>query len=377
MNGVALFAGIAGLDLGLNQIMPDSRTVCYVEGETYAAQVLHAKMLKGELPHAPIYSDVRSFPSVAHHFAQKVDFITAGFPCQPFSNAGSRKGTKDERWLWDSILETIREVRPSYLFLENVSNLLNEWGAFDEISKSLAKIGFNLEWGLVRASDVGANHQRNRLFIFAYIPSQLYRIRQQLCNPKNDPSNTDCDGLLEQTSTSTHDSERINQEERVSGNQFIKSTPSYAHPNGERRTQPDLSKIPIEKGIFGRENNESSNPNGFGWFKEFQKIRGGKFNVIWEGVTITNPDRFGHNGRGSEGGSIKENGPKIEGKCYSNFQPSWWRGEPPFPPVCRVDDGISYGLDRLRALGNAVVPLQAAHAFYALIQRAINHPSRF
>lgn len=293
MNGVALFAGIAGLDLGLNQIMPDSKTVCYVEGETYSAQVLHAKMLKGQLPHAPIYSDVRTFPSVANHFAQKVDFITAGFPCQPFSNAGSRKGTKDERWLWDSIVETIREIRPSYLFLENVSNLLNEWGAFDEISKSLAKIGFNIEWGLVRASDVGANHERNRLFIFAYMPGTLSRINL-------------------------------------------------------------------------------SHPNRFRWFKDFQKIRGGQFNVIWEGVTITNPKNFGKSimPMGNEEGRFVQQ-PKA------NFRPSWWMRNPPFPPVCGVDDGISYGMDRLRALGNAVVPLQAAHAFYALIQRAINHPSRF
>ena len=174
--GISLFSGIAGLDIGIQHIIRNAHTICYVEGEVFNAQVLHKNMQKGILHHAPIYSNVITFPSVAHHFSEKVDFITAGFPCQPFSKAGSRKSIKDEKWLWDSILETISQTKPSFLFLENVSNLLNEWEAFDEISKSLSQIGFNIEWSNVRASDVGANHQRNRLFIFAYKPERLSKL---------------------------------------------------------------------------------------------------------------------------------------------------------------------------------------------------------
>ena len=319
LNGISLFSGIAGLDLGIENIIPNSRTICYVEGETYAAQVLHQKMQIGLLHPAPIYSDVVSFPSVADHFAEKVDFITAGFPCQPFSQAGSRKGTDDSRWLWSSILEIIGEVRPSFLFLENVSNLLNEWGAFDEISKSLSQIGFNIEWANVRASDVGANHQRNRLFIFAYIPSELYRITDKLSYPNEDPTNSNRDGFKNEKPLPSECSQRVSQEKWIQGDQFIKHSPLITHPNSKRRPQPNLPEV-----------------------------------------------------------SIKEEFPcwKNHERNSNHFSRKWWSTQPPFSPVCGMDDGISYGLDRLRALGNAVVPLQASWAFYELIKRASNHLSR-
>ena len=299
LNGISLFSGIAGLDLGIQHIIPNSRTICFVEREIYTAQILHQKMQLGLLHPAPIYSDVITFPSVAHHFSQKVDFITAGFPCQPFSQAGSRKGISDERWLWDSILDTISQTTPSFLFLENVSNLLNEWGAFDEISKSLSKIGFNLEWANVRASDVGANHQRNRLFIFAYKTGTLSKLN--LTNPNCFRHN------------------------RRSPETRLKTQ------NGSKIERRSTAAIPI------------SNSNGQRWTEPyFPKITNKKKFFSW---------------------LYHEN----------NFHHSWWIRKPPFSPVCRVDDGISHGMDRLRALGNAVVPLQASYAFYHLILRGLHH----
>jgi site-specific DNA-cytosine methylase len=300
--GLSLFSGIGGLDLGVEHILPKSQTICYVEGEIYNAKVLYQKMQRGELSNAPIYSDVRTFPSVAHNFFEKVDFITAGFPCQPFSLAGRLQGKNDERWLWDSILQTIKQTRPSFLFLENVSNLLNEWEAFDEISKSLSEIGFNLEWANVRASDVGANHQRSRLFIFAYKPGTL-------------------------------------------------------------------SKIDV------------TNPNKIGWgenFHElcFKKRWGWESNSLWEGITITNPDGKRRKKPHFSQVSIDAWFTCRENNERKHFTPKWWERMPPFPPLCRVDDGISYGMDRLRSLGNAVVPLQASQAYYNLIQRAIIGLSR-
>ena len=290
-------------------------------------------MQLGLLHPAPIYSDVVTFPSVAHHFSEKVDFITAGFPCQPFSQAGSRKGTDDHRWLWNSILHTIMQTRPSFLFLENVSNLLNEWGAFDEISKSLSKIGFHLEWSNVRASDVGANHQRNRLFIFAYKTGTLSKLN--LTNPncfrhnRRSPETrlkTQNGSKIERRSSAAHTIPNPNRIGRNTNFKNLRCGQSdslwkgikFTHSNCQRRTQPNLPKISIQEEFIGRQNNESN-----------------------------------------------------------YFHPSWWTGNPPFSPVCRVDDGISHGMDRLRALGNAVVPLQAAHAFYHLILRGLQHDSPY
>jgi DNA (cytosine-5)-methyltransferase 1 len=298
LNGLALFAGVGGLEIGVNLILPHSRTICYVEGETYNIEVLQNKIEKKQLEEAIIFSDVQSFGSVSHLFSGKVDFITAGFPCQPFSGAGSRKGIKDERWLWDSILEIISQVRPSFLFMENVSNLLNEWGAFDEISKSLAKVGFCLEWGTLRASKIGANHHRNRLFIFGYRPESI---------------------------------------------DYIKPIVPYANANGKRCDQLDYAKESIkEKG----ESNDSYNKTG----------------------NDADPSSNGSR-ENANGFTLAQNSDERRSRFsrYGINHPSWWQNE---PRIRRVVDGVAFGMDRIRACGNGVVPLQAAMAYYTLIHRA-------
>ena len=84
--GLSLFSGIGGLDYGIEHILPQSKTICYVEGEIFNAKILFQKMQKGELSHAPIYSDVRTFPSVAHNFSEKVDSRVNVNPSQNLSN---------------------------------------------------------------------------------------------------------------------------------------------------------------------------------------------------------------------------------------------------------------------------------------------------
>lgn len=316
MNGLALFAGVGGLELGVNLILPESRTVCYVEGEAYNVEVLQNKIEKKQLEEAIIFSDVQSFGSVCHLFSGKVDFITAGFPCQPFSGAGSRKGIKDERWLWDSILEIISQVRPSYLFLENVSNLLNEWGAFDEISKSLAKVGFCLEWGTLRASKIGANHHRNRLFIFGYKPESIDYIKPIV--------------------PYTHQSRRFKEFSNLWGGEpdFIGES-NDANANGFNTTQRGQHEINSESGKSRLSNKKRSYSNdGKRPFQGSREIESGR---------ISRFSRYGIN------------------------HPSWWQNE---PRICRVVDGVAFGMDRIRACGNGVVPLQAAMAYYTLINRA-------
>jgi len=334
LNGLALFAGVGGLELGVNLILPQSRTVCFVEGETYNVEVIQNKIKTQQLEEALIFSDVRAFRQICHIFSRKVDFITAGFPCQPFSTAGELKGTNDERWLWDSILEIISKVRPSYLFLENVSNLVNQFGAFDEISKSLSQIGFNLEWGTLRASDIGANHHRNRLFIFGY-----YK------------------GTIEQ----------------------IKPIVPYANTDSKRRNQLDNAKESIKEkrkldngnNSFGnvtdyiQESGNDANANGINSTKR------GKHEVNEKSCSTRedNPPRSKNNGRERrfQISSQIERGEISKFAKYGINQPAYWQNE---PSICRVVDGVAFGMDRIRACGNGVVPLQAAIAYYTLIQRA-------
>ena len=168
MNGLALFAGAGGLELGLSIALGKHyRTIAYVEREATSAAVLAANMERGWLDKAPIWSDVTTFTGDAvSPLVDSIDIISAGFPCQPWSVAGKKLGVADERWLWDDIRRLAVEIRPRYIFLENTPGLLVHNG-IGTILGDLASIGFDAEWTSIRASDVGAPHRRERVFILA------------------------------------------------------------------------------------------------------------------------------------------------------------------------------------------------------------------
>lgn len=155
-----LCAGYGGFSLALRGI---ARTVCFVERDSYAAATLVARMDEARLDQAPIWSDLTTFDARA--WRGRVDLITAGFPCQPFSAAGKRLGTDDDRWLWPDIARIIRDVEPRYVFLENVPGVVR--AGLAHVLGDLAQYGFDAEWGLYAASDVGAPHRRQRFWLVA------------------------------------------------------------------------------------------------------------------------------------------------------------------------------------------------------------------
>ena len=160
MNGLALCGGVGGLERGIESVFVNFKTVCYVEGEAYAAACLVSQMEKGWIHEAPIWSNVRTFDG--KQWRGKVDIISGGFPCQPFSKAGKQKGKDDERHLWPDISRIIGEVQPSIVVLDNVPNVIDHAGT--DIFGALAKMGYDSAWGGVRASDANAPHQRSRFF---------------------------------------------------------------------------------------------------------------------------------------------------------------------------------------------------------------------
>ncbi len=164
-NYISLYSGGGGLDLGFRLANPDARPVLYVEREFQAAALLVDHIEAGLLEPAPVWSDSGTLD--CEPFAGRVDWIIGGFPCQPWSPAGKRKGLKDPRWLWPHIARIVREVRPRGLFLENVPPLISG-GGLAEVLRDLAACGFDAEWDLFRAADVGAPHRRERVFIMAY-----------------------------------------------------------------------------------------------------------------------------------------------------------------------------------------------------------------
>ena len=164
LNGMAICSGIGGLELGLQLALPSYRTVCHVEGEAYAAHVLVARMEDQVLAPAPVWDDVTTFNG--RDWRGVVDIISTGFPCQPWSCAGARRGTRDPRWLWPHIRRVIGEVGPPFVFLENVPGILT--GGLPHILGALAEMGYDAEWGCFSAAEVGAPHLRVRWFLLAH-----------------------------------------------------------------------------------------------------------------------------------------------------------------------------------------------------------------
>lgn len=121
-------------------------------------------MAEGALPEAPVWSDARTFDG--RPWRGKVAGVVAGYPCQPFSAAGKRRGSNDSRHLWPAIERIVEEVRPAWCFFENVDGHLRI-GYFDVVRPQLEALGFLCKEQIVSASDVGAPHQRKRLFILA------------------------------------------------------------------------------------------------------------------------------------------------------------------------------------------------------------------
>ncbi|HUW16456.1 MAG TPA: DNA (cytosine-5-)-methyltransferase [Actinomycetes bacterium] len=185
----SLFAGIGGIDLGLERAGWTPRWS--VEWDPYCQHVL-----AHHWPDVPRHGDIRTVHCAAacphgdaehlgrevaqgHQAApaigtgcrsclEPVDLIAGGFPCQPWSMAGKRQGTEDDRWLWPEFERTIRELRPRYVLVENVPGLLAGRGGMGAVLGGLAALGYDAEWDCIPASAVGAPHRRDRVWIVAH-----------------------------------------------------------------------------------------------------------------------------------------------------------------------------------------------------------------
>ncbi|EPJ82397.1 MULTISPECIES: DNA cytosine methyltransferase [Pseudomonas] len=162
MNELALFAGAGGGILG-GQLL-GRRTVCAVERDAYAAQILAQRQTDGLLPPFPIWSDVCSFDG--RPWRGLVDVVSGGFPCQDISAAGNGLGIDGARsGLWRQMARITDEVRPRYLELENSPLLVGRGLAV--VLGDLAEMGYDAQWGVIGAADFAAPHQRNRIWLIA------------------------------------------------------------------------------------------------------------------------------------------------------------------------------------------------------------------
>jgi DNA (cytosine-5)-methyltransferase 1 len=156
-----LFSGIGGFSLGLERTK-GFETIAFCEIDPFCQ-----KVLKKHWPNVPCFQDITKLGESDLHELGQIDVICGGFPCQDISCAGKGTGIHAERsGLWWEMLRIIRLVGPKYVLVENVAALVNR--GLDEILGSLAESGYDAEWQVLRASDFGLNHRRERLFLVAY-----------------------------------------------------------------------------------------------------------------------------------------------------------------------------------------------------------------
>ena len=160
---ISLCSGYGGIDLGLKRVLPALRTIALCEIEAFACANLVAKMEAGLMDAAPIWTDLKTFPWA--EFRDRVDILSGGYPCQPFSAAGKRAGADDPRHLWPFISSGIQILRPRLCFFENVEGHISL--GLREVIADLESLGYETAWGIFSAAECGAPHQRKRVFILA------------------------------------------------------------------------------------------------------------------------------------------------------------------------------------------------------------------
>lgn len=174
---LSLCTGYGGIDIGLSRALSGAvRSIAYVEIETFPISNLVSKIENGHLDPAPLYTNLKTFPW--RRFRGRVDILSGGFPCQPFSSAGRRAGDDDPRHLFPYILNGLRELgRPPLAFLENVEGVISSklkgdgWSDPEgtpvllHVIRELERVGYDATAGVFSAREIGAPHQRKRVFI--------------------------------------------------------------------------------------------------------------------------------------------------------------------------------------------------------------------
>jgi DNA (cytosine-5)-methyltransferase 1 len=321
LNELALFAGAGGGILGGHLL--GWRTVCAVEWESYPASVLVARQNDGFLPPFPIWDDVQTFDGKP--WRGIVDVVSGGFPCQDISAAGKGAGIDGERsGMWGEMARIIHEVRPRYAFVEN-SPMLTSRG-LGRVLGDLATMGFDARWGVLGAKDVGANHQRDRIWIVAKWRGQLSHTQHNRIRRWEQQQESLEKEANDSYTNVIHDALRGNGQD-------------YAESMGKRRVHTRGSLGSSRKGC--------------------EEVSGES-----TGLADTGMSRLA-SCNDTPSRPKKQLLEKQLGRGGNEFGTTkhWWEAE---PNVGRVVNGMASRVDRLKAIGNGQVPLCAATAWRIL-----------
>jgi len=405
---IGLFEGIGGFSLAARWM--GWQTVAWCEWNEFGQ-----KVLKHHFPKAEGFGDITKTDFTK--YANKIDILTGGFPCQPYSSAGKRLGKEDERHLWPEMLRAIREISPSFVVGENVRGLTNWNGGlvFDEVCTELENLGYQVAPVIIPACAVDAPHRRERIWFVAYAENSRYRGRLcERCSGREWELLSDKQGWCEMGCKT----------KGCSGKWITSNTNGAEQTNNTGTNDREAEKIWRQnKGDVSREfcsNGNATNATGFGFcgngtaeqsqpktfgtwngmgaenatdtqcgrgLQRIENLQSEKSNGIWPisdgrewNVTDTNGNRL-ERSVSSDINRQKSSQEIYDEKCISTRKRALsFEKFPTQPPVCGGDDGLPTELDgitfskwrneSIKAYGNAIVP-QVAYEIFKAIEKTI------
>ena len=326
---VSLCSGYDGIGLGLKRVIPNLQTLAHCEIEAYAIAGLISKMEAGQLDACPVFSDIKHFPF--RELRGRITILSAGFPCQPFSSAGRRQSTEDPRHIWPRIADGISVCLPRYVLLENVPGIISAKTADGEsvlkyVLGDLEQRGYRCAFGIFSAEEVGAPHQRKRVFILGY-PASI-RPRGGRENREGERSEVLGEGLESDGELAHPPSREPRQSQARNGGQDIGGGSEEELGDTARLDGKQSNGETDQVGRACEEDRGSSDVRGTEW-----PARPGEEQYEWEEPRVTEAQ--------------SELGGTIDGSA-------------------RGVDAITNRVDRLRLLGNGVVPQTAELAWRTL-----------
>jgi DNA (cytosine-5)-methyltransferase 1 len=314
-----LFSGIGGFSLGL-EATGGFETAAFCDIDPYCRSVL-----KKHWPNVPIFEDIRKLKGTD---IGTVDIITGGYPCQPFSVAGKQKGVEDKRHLWPEYFRLIKECRPTWVIGENVSGHIKL--GLDSVIEDLESEGYATRTFSISASSIGANHQRERIWIVANSNNTGNRTPQYDCKQKQ--------------------SKNKQEWKEHSQYKFSGQSKNVANAYGVNDAIGRVDRTIQETGGSGSidERGSGTNANGFSQSSKNETLDSTitKSNII--GTQVQTKRQF-----------------TTEQMFGSKNSQSWWKTE---PNVGRVVNGLPNRVDRLKALGNSLVPQIPFYIGQSIIQ---------
>ena len=322
-----LFSGIGGFSLGLEST-GFFETMAFVEKDEFCQ-----KVLRKNFNNIPIEGDIRNVKGEKY----RADVVTGGFPCQPFSVAGKRKGTDDDRYLWDETIRVVRECKPKWFIGENVEGLVNiqEGMVLRQVQTDLEKEGFEVQCLIIPASGIGAWHQRKRIWIIGYnVSNSNTRFGIGENQEIQTRGNTSTNGSKDVSNTFGKLSDGCSSTTRNSKTKFKRVECNQSWNWNEIRSKA--------KRCSEQDREDVSDSNG-------KRLQRRKFQHHLE---------------------IGKQSSTNDGKNSSEEQQTWWKI---VSDLCGVPNGVSYGLDknranRIKSLGNSIVPQIARELGLAIIE---------